>query len=139
MDIGLQNSNNQEEYEYTFATTFGSSPTANNRRPRSPMVTRGAGSSSKSADTWYLVGLIDGLSPCRWAAGRATIRTTSSGGELYGSEIMADLAPYESTIAAMVPEPSGFVLGILGAGLAVLGGLCGPPQPASPVLGLVRR
>ena len=37
--------------------------------------------------------------------------------------VMADVAPYQSIIAAVVPEPSGLVLGGLGAAMALLAGL----------------
>jgi len=47
-----------------------------------------------------------------------------AGGGFTGEQsVMVDLAPYQSIIAAAVPEPSSLVLGALGAGIALLAGM----------------
>ena len=125
-DIGITNSSNQEIFEYTFATTFGNNPTANNQQAQVTNGDSGGGVFEQIGGTWYLVGLIDGLSNVPAGSGSSDYQNNvfQAGGSYTGEQsIMADLAPYEGIIAAMVPEPSGFVLGGMGAVVALLAGL----------------
>ncbi len=79
---------------------------------------------------WYLVGLIDGFGEC---AARKPIEPTTSNNVWFNEQsVMADLAPYQSTIAAIVPEPSGLVLGGVGAAVALLAGLRARREAAAP-------
>ena len=114
-DLGISNALNQEEYEYTFTTTFNSNPTSNNQEAQATIGDSGGGVFENLGGTWYLVGLMDGLTTVPPGSGPSDYDNNVFFGE---QTVMADLAPYESIIAAVVPEPSGLVLGGLGAGLA---------------------
>ncbi|HEX4143254.1 MAG TPA: trypsin-like serine protease [Pirellulales bacterium] len=128
-DLGLRNSNGQEEYGYTFATTFGSSPSASNQEAQVTLGDSGGGVFEQVSGTWYLVGLIDGQSsPPLNASQNDVSNNVFQASASYGGErsIMIDLPDYNTIIAndmALVPEPSSFVLGGVGAILALLAGL----------------
>ena len=141
-DIGLQNSNNQEEYEYTFATTFSNSPTASNQEAQVTNGDSGGGVFEQIGSTWYLVGLVDGLSTVPLGSGPSDYGyNVFQAGSGYSGEqsIMVDLAPYESIIAAVVPEPSGLILGGLGAGIALLAILRARRQAAGAAAGFGKQ
>ena len=54
----------KEAYEYTFTTTFSTTPRSPIRRPRSRSGDSGGGAFEQIGGTWYLVGLIDGFGEC---------------------------------------------------------------------------
>ncbi len=59
------NNVSKEAYEYTFTTTFGSSPSAGNQEAQVTSGDSGGGAFEQIGGTWYLVGLIDGFDD-RW-------------------------------------------------------------------------
>ena len=114
--------------EYTFTTSFKSTPSSSDQEAQVTLGDSGGGVFEQLGGIWYLVGLIDGFNnvPSNtpsiydnnvWASGTPS---NYSGEE----SVMADVAKYQSTIAATIaPEPSGLVLGGVGAALALLAGL----------------
>ncbi len=110
----------KEAYEYTFTTTFANSPSVSNQEAQATSGDSGGGVFEQIAGTWYLVGLIDGLTTVPYGSGPNDYNYNVYFGE---QSVMADVAPYQSVIAAVVPEPSGLVLGAIGAGMALLAAL----------------
>ena len=115
VDLYSMDGNNNKEYAYTFTTTFSiSGVSATNQEATATLGDSGGGVFKEVGNVWYLVGLIDGNTP---ATGDESIVNNNE------TTVIIDLAYYQTTIAAVVPEPSSFVLGGLGAGIALLAGL----------------
>ena len=100
-------------FEYGFTTTFNSNPTAANQEAQATPGDSGGGVFEQIGNSWYLVGLIDGLANVPMGAGPSDYENNVWFGE---QSFMADLAYYGPTITALTPEPSSFVLAGLGLG-----------------------
>ena len=114
------NNVSKEAYEYIFTTTFGSNPSAGNQEALVTNGDSGGGAFEQIGGTWYLVGLIDGFGTVPDGTGPSDYYNNVWFGE---QSVMADVGAYQSAIAAIVPEPSGLILGGIGAGIALLAGL----------------
>jgi len=126
VDLGIQNGSNQEEYEYVFATTFGNTPSASNQEAQVTNGDSGGGVFEEIGGTWYLVGIIDGLSNVPMGSTPSDYennvfqQSSNFSGE---QSIMADIGPYNGIIAGMVPEPSSSALVSVGIGFTLGAGL----------------
>jgi hypothetical protein len=122
---------------YTFTTTFASSPSATNQEAQATLGDSGGGvfenfGGTQSGDTWiggtwYLVGMMDGF-VLPYPVSAENDPSSDYYNNVYVNEesSIIDLPAYSSIIAAgmvVAPEPSGLVLGGLGAGIALLAGL----------------
>jgi hypothetical protein len=111
-NLGQNDGNNIPEYMSGFTTTFANTPTLTNQQAQSTPGDSGGGVFEQIGGNWYLVGLIDGLA--NQPAGSTV--TDYSNNVYFGEQsFIADLGKYGNIIAAaMVPEPSGLVLGAIG-------------------------
>jgi hypothetical protein len=119
---------------YTFTTTFNSNPSTTIQEAQATLGDSGGGvfenfGGTQSGDTWiggtwYLVGLIDGIPDSSPVPANDPDSDWQNNVYVGEQSTIIDLAYYNTIIAAaMVPEPSSFVLCALGAGIALLVGL----------------
>ena len=108
------------QYAYTFTTTFGTTPSANDQEAQASPGDSGGGVFDQVGGTWYLVGMMDEIT------NGPLLGNYSSYAYLDEKSEIIDLAYYQLIIEAgmvAVPEPSGLVLAGLGAGIALAAAL----------------